>query len=198
MMAQNQAPLGALPRLAELVGPWTIPPGIAAKYEELARSGRVYDRFTAMGLVISRFLPATRDELEAYVKSRYDHEFEAKTKAWLMAQTPEDMKEVSHLAELEALSIVAEFDKLEAKNWPMNDLLLLAIAREMLESVTVIIRRRGYASRVMPILEKLDRAATERLPFDQLPAPTFRPALLLTVREQAPRRWWARVLGPMS
>jgi hypothetical protein len=197
-MATNQPPSSALPLLSDLVGPWSIPPGLAAKYEELASTGQVYDRFVAMGLVINRFLPSTRDELEAYVKSGYDHKFEAQTKAWLMAQSPEDMKAAARLAELEALNLVIEFDKLEAKRWPINDLLLLALAREMLESVATVIRRRGYASRVMPIIEKLDQAATERLPFSKLSTPLFRPELLLTVREQAPRRWWGRVLGSFS
>jgi hypothetical protein len=198
MMATNQPPSCVLPRLEELVGPWSVPPGLASKYEELAKSGRVYDHYTAMGLVTNRFLPSSRDELAAYVKSGYDHQFESRITDWLMTQSPTDMKEVARLAELEALNLVTEFDKLEAKRWPINDLLLLALAREMLEGVATIIRRRGYASRVMPIINKLDEVALARLPFDKLPAPLFRPELLLAVREQAPKKWWGRILGSYS
>ncbi len=198
MMTEILPPSYALPRLDELIGPWTIPSWLKAQYEELGKSDKIYNRFAAMGLVTNRFLPVTNAELEAFVESNYDKEFEKRTQAWLMAQTPEDMKEVAHLAELEALSLVTEFDVLEARKWPINDLILLALAREILESVAILLRRRGYGSRVLPLIAIMDEQADKRIPFATLLPPSFRPQTLLAVRGLSPRKWWGRVLGPFS
>lgn len=196
MMTSVPPPAYALPRLDELVGPWSIPSWLSSQYEELGRSDKLYRRFAAMGLVANRFIPDSSRELTVYVDDNHADELERRAMTWLMTQLPEDLKQVSHEAELEALSLVSEFDALEARDWPINDLLLLALAREILESVTVLLRRRGYASRIMPTLTVLDEAACERIPFNRLPPPPFRPQSLLAVRGLAPKSGGAESSAP--
>lgn len=198
MMTQRLPPSYALPQLDDLTRPWPIAPWLAGQFKELALSDKIYRRFAAMGLVLNRFTPDDLRDMTAFVDGDHDREIDARIMVWLNAQTPEDMKEVSHLAEIEALNLITEFDVLEARAWPINELVLLAISREILECVVILLCRRGYASRVMPTVELFDEEARKRIPVSKLAAPSFRPQLLLAVRGLTPKKWWGRILGPFS
>lgn len=197
-MTEMLPPSHDLPTLEELVGAWSIAPWLAEHYKNLREQNTLMSRLTAVGMVANRFIPNTSRELTMYVDGDHSGALEARVMLWLMAQPPEDMKRASQEAELEVLNLIAEFDKAEAKHWPMPDLLLLATAREMLECSVILLQRRGYVSRIRPMLDAFDAQALKRIPFNKLDAPPFRPMLLLAVRGLTPRKWWGRILGPMS
>ncbi|GEM_PF-3551639 len=188
----------ALPRLDELVQPWSIPSWIVTQFNELGTSEHLYRRFAAMGLVLNRFFPDDPSELDKFINDEHDVELDNKITIWLMAQSHVELKSLAQLAEQEALNLGTDLGHIESTGWSMHELLLLALSREILECVTVLLRRRGYASNITPLLQSLDRDAQRRIPFPRLSVPSFRPQLLLAVHGMAPNLWWGRILGPVS
>lgn len=188
-------PAHHLPHLFELVGGWSVAPWFTALYEELRTSDSLYQRFAAIGLVASRFQPNSPGELQCFIEDNHRHWIDGRVEIWLTVQTREDLSEVVKLAELETKNLIRDYGEHKANAWPMNELVSLAVSRELLECVIVLLQRRGRANNVLTAVSRLDIDARKKIPFGKFGELESEPQLLVAVRELTPRKWWGRILG---
>ena len=196
-MTQNISPSYALPVFDDLIRPWPAPTWFEPLYQRLAKHASPYHRYAAMGLVFKRFLPGEPKFVTAFCDNDGHLEISRRVAVWIDSEEPAEMKRVAHLAEQELIELTLEFGRIMAANWPIIDLVNLAVRRELLEDVAAILRHRGYAMRLMVGLDTFDHAVSEVLPVNRLDRFIGNP-LLSVVQQTGNKDWWGNVIPPAT
>lgn len=191
-MTQNIPPSSALPALDDLIRPWPVHAWLEMLYQRLARHHSLYHRYAAIGLIQNRFLPEGREYLEAFIDQDGASGISHRVHVWTCAQEPRTMKIVTRLAEQELLEITAGLDQLAKTNWLEQELVTLAIRRELLEAVKMALLCGSAPLRLIDGLRTMDAWADQNIPFDRLKRHI--PSELLTlVRETGSQQWWGKL-----